>query len=79
MDSRDILTRFFFLVHMMIFISQEQSLIEKDVDHLVNTYKPRAVLCKFCSSETLEAHLEEIDLYIGKIWHFCIAYVISEE
>lgn len=52
---------------MIIPKSLEQSVIKKDVDHLINVYKLKAALCNSSSSQTLEAHLKEIDLYVKTI------------
>lgn len=64
---------------MMIPTSLEQNTIEKDMNHLVNIYKLRTALCEFPGSQTLEAHLEEIDLYVRTIRRLHTVQVISEE
>lgn len=78
MNSRDILRHFLLLVHIIITISPKWSAIKKDVDHLVNVYKLRVALCKSSGSQTLEIHLEEIDLYIRTIQRLRTAQVKLE-
>ena len=78
-DNRDILGRLLFLIHIIIPSSPEQNVIEKDENHLINTYKLRAALCKSPSSQTLEIHLEEIILYVRIIQRLRTVQVILEQ
>ena len=63
MYSRDILGRFFPFAHMIILISLEQSVIEKEIGYFINTYKLRIAICKSTNSQTLKAHPQKINLF----------------
>lgn len=56
MYSRDILGRFFPFIHMIILISLEQNVIEKEISYFINVYKLRIAIGKYTDSQTLKAH-----------------------
>lgn len=63
----------------MILTSLKQSIIKKDVDHFVNIYKLKVIICEFPDLQSLKVYFKEINFHLRTIWYFYTAQVILKE